>query len=82
LVYSSRTRLDNKLLDPAYIDNLYDYFGKIVRISSYDSSIFNNLVNLRMHNILTSDRVVETQLTAKQIEKRVLEDYTDFMETG
>jgi hypothetical protein len=82
MVYSSRSRLNNKLLDPLYINNLYDYFAKIIRMSSYDSSIFNNLLNLRMHNILTSDRIVETQLTAKQIEQRVLEDYTDFMETG
>jgi len=35
-----------------------------------------------MHNILNTDRIVETQLTAEEIEKRVLEEYTDFMEAG
>jgi hypothetical protein len=35
-----------------------------------------------MHNIFNSDRIVETQLTPKEIEQRVLEEYTDFMEVG
>jgi len=82
MVYSSKNKLNKNLLDNNYIDNLYDYFSKIISMSNYDSSYLNNLINLRMHNILNSDRIVETQLTAKQIEKRVLEDYTDFMETG
>jgi len=82
MVYASKSRLNSQLLDPVYINNLYNYFGKIIRKSTYDSSIFNNLLNIRMHNLLTSDRIVETQLTSKQIEKRVLEDYTDFMEVG
>jgi hypothetical protein len=35
-----------------------------------------------MHNIFNSDRVVPTQLTAKEIEQKVLEEYMDFMEVG
>ena len=73
MVYSSKNKLNKNLLDNNYIDNLYDYFSKIISMSNYDSSYLNNLINLRMHNILNSDRIVE---------KRVLEDYTDFMETG
>jgi hypothetical protein len=82
MVYSSKNRLDMRLFDKDYIDNIYNYFDKMITMSSFDYSQFNNLVNLRMHNILNSDRIVETQLTAEEIEKRVLQDYTDFMEVG
>jgi len=82
MVYSSKNKFDKKLLDSNYIETLYNYFDKIINMSNNDSSYFNNLLNIRMNNILNSDRIVETQLTAEQIEKKVLEDYTDFMETG
>jgi|SRR5689334_1966838 hypothetical protein len=82
MVYSSSKRINKKLLSPSYVDNLYDYFSKIIIMSNLDSSFLNNLINLRMQNLLNSDRIVETQLTAQQIEQRVLEDYTDFMEVG
>jgi hypothetical protein len=82
MVYSSKNRIDMRLLDKSYIETMYDYFGKMIILSNNDRTYFNNLINFRMPNLLNSDRIVHTQLTAEEIEKRVLEDYTDFMEVG
>lgn len=82
MVYSSRYLTNKKLFNKKYVKYLYNYIGKIIDLSDWDSKYFGNFINFRMHNILNTDRIVETQLTAEQIEKQVLEEYTDFMEAG
>jgi len=82
MVYSSREKLDTNLLDKDYVKYLYNYLDKLINLSTSDSNYLNNLLNFRLHNVFSSDKIVETQLTAKEIERRVLEEYTDFMETG
>jgi hypothetical protein len=82
MVYSSKYLLNKNLFNKVYVEYYHRYIDKMIGLSEFDSNYSNNLINFRMHNILTSDRIVETQLTAKEIEQRVLEDYTDFMEVG
>jgi len=81
MVYSSKNWPNKNLYNKVYVKYLYEYIGKIINLSNFDNKIFN-LVNFRMHNILNTDRIVQTQLTAEEIEQKVLEEYTDFMEAG
>jgi len=82
MVYSSKNWPNKNLYNKVYVKYLYEYIGKIINLSNFDNKIFKNLVNFRMHNILNTDRIVQTQLTAEEIERKVLEEYTDFMEAG
>ena len=81
MVYSSRNWPNKNLYNKVYVKYLYEYIGKIINLSTFDSKFFN-FVNFRMHNILNTDRIVQTQLSGEQIEQLVLEDYTHFMEAG